>query len=82
MAASNSGVPGTRPDRTGDRLYSRYDLLLSVIPAAFLVALVVSLVSPLPVTTLLAVASIVGAFAVADGLFVNPPDGPEGGTIQ
>jgi len=75
MAASNS--PGTTGvEATGDRL-SRYDLLLLVIPATFLVALVASQVSSFGLSTLLAAASVVAALAVADGLFVNPPRGPD-----
>lgn len=78
MATSTSGARRTRENRSGDRRLTRYDLQLLVIPAAFLVALVVSQVSALPTSGLLAVASLVGALAVADGLFLNPPAGPDG----
>jgi len=61
----------TTVERTDDGL-SRYDLLLLVIPAAFLVAFAASQVSPFDVTTLMVPASVVGALAVADGLFLNP----------
>ncbi|WP_436926905.1 hypothetical protein [Halosimplex amylolyticum] len=66
----------TRPTREhsiADRRLSRYDLLLLVIPAAFLLALVGSTVSSIPTSAFVAGASIVGGLAVADGLFVNPP---------
>ncbi|WP_164471709.1 hypothetical protein [Halosimplex salinum] len=59
---------------TADRRLSRYDLLLLVIPAAFLFALVGSTVSSFPLSAFMAAASVVGALAVADGLFVNPPE--------
>lgn len=72
MATSDrTGLP--REHRSIDRRLSRYDLLLLVIPAAFLLALVGSTVSGLPLSALMAAASLVGALAVADGLFVNPP---------
>jgi len=75
MATSNG--PRTTPvERTDDRL-SRYDLLLLVIPAAFLAALVVSQVSSFDLSTMLVPASVVGALAVADGLFRNPPLRPD-----
>lgn len=70
MATSNR--PPTGRTRTSDGL-TRYDLLLLVIPATFLVALVASQVSSFGLSTLLAAASVVGAIAVVDGLFVNPP---------
>jgi hypothetical protein len=65
----------TGEHRTAGRQLSRYDLLLLVIPAAFLLALVGSTVSSLPTRVFVAGASVVGALAVADGLFVNPPGG-------
>jgi hypothetical protein len=52
---------------------TRYDLLLLAIPTTVFVALLVAQVSPLSVSTSLDGASLVGAVAVADGLFVNPP---------
>ncbi|QLH77145.1 hypothetical protein HZS55_07480 [Halosimplex rubrum] len=63
----------TREHSAAGGRFSRYDLLLLVIPAAFLLALVGSIVSPLPARVFVAGASVVGALAVADGLFVNPP---------
>ena len=72
MAANNSD-PRLTGLRTADRPLTRYDALLLVIPAAFVLALAVAQVSQFGVSTLLAAASLVGAVAVADGLFVNPP---------
>jgi hypothetical protein len=75
MATSNR--PRTTPvERTDDGL-SRYDLLLLVIPAAFLVAFVASQLSSFGLTTLMVPASVVGALAVADGLFLHPPRRPD-----
>jgi len=78
MATSNSGVRRTRENRSSDRRLTRYDVQLLAIPAAFLVALVVSQLSTLPTPGVMAVASLVGAVVVADGLFVNPPVRPNG----
>lgn len=52
---------------------SRYDLLLWIIPAAFLLALVVSLVLSTPMERTFVAASVVGVLALFDGLFRNPP---------
>jgi len=73
MATSDRTLHG-REHSTRDRRFSRYDLLLLVIPTAFLLALVGSTVSSLPISSLMVGASLVGAVAVADGLFVNPPN--------
>ena len=73
MATSNGDPIDVPRDGAGDRTLSRYDLLLLVIPVAFVLALVVSQVSSLPASTVLGAASLVGALAVADGLFLNPP---------
>jgi hypothetical protein len=75
MAASNPDVQ--RTNRTDGRTFSRYDLVLLVIPATFVFALAVAQVSSFPVSTVLAAASLVGALAVVDGLFINPPRGPD-----
>ncbi|WP_415380353.1 hypothetical protein [Halosimplex sp. TS25] len=71
--ATSDRTRTTREHSTADRRLSRYDLLLLVIPAAFLLALAGSTVSSVPTSALVAGASIVGALAVADGLFRNPP---------
>lgn len=54
---------------------SRYDLLLLVVPLAFAVALPGSYALGASSRVALVAASFVGALAVADGLFVNPPRG-------
>jgi len=72
MATSGrTGRP--REHSTASDGLSRYDLLLLVIPAAFLLAFAGATVSALPTRPFVAAASVVGALAVADGLFVNPP---------
>ncbi|PSP82449.1 hypothetical protein BRC83_09100 [Halobacteriales archaeon QS_1_68_17] len=52
---------------------SRYDLLLAFLPTLFVVALLVGHLLSVPPRTTLGVASVFGAFAVADGMFWNPP---------
>jgi hypothetical protein len=68
-ASTNSGLPRQRDRSTP----SRYDLLLAVIPAAFLIALLANVAFSVPLRTALPAGSIVGAAALADGLFFNPP---------
>ncbi|MFB6119288.1 hypothetical protein [Halosegnis sp.] len=52
---------------------SRYDLVLAVVPVAFLLAVGGGLLSSVPLHAAMAVGSLVGAAAVADALFVTPP---------
>jgi hypothetical protein len=52
---------------------SRYDIVLWVIPLAFLLALVAATVLSTPTEIPLVAASVVGALALFDGLFRNPP---------
>ncbi|MGQ3412684.1 hypothetical protein ACT4ML_10550 [Natrinema sp. LN54] len=52
---------------------SRYDLLLGVVPLAFAVALVAATVLGVSVVQALSVAAGVGAFAVIDACYLNPP---------
>ena len=75
MAASNPDARTTEGTSRG-RTLTRYDLVLLVIPATFVLALAAAQVSPFRVSTLLAAASLVAGLAMADGLFVNPPRGP------
>lgn len=72
--ATSDRTRHVREHSTADSRFSRYDLLLLVIPTAFLLAFVGSTMTSLPVSTLMAAASMVGALAVADGLFRNPPN--------
>lgn len=76
MATRRTDARPTERGTTGDRPVTRYDLLLFAIPVPFVLAVLVAQVAPFGVTQLLAVASLVGALAVVDGLFVNPPSGP------
>lgn len=55
------------------RRLSRYDLVLVLIPAAFCFAAVASRLASVPTHVTLAGAATVGALALFDGLFVNPP---------
>lgn len=56
-------------------LASRYDLVLAVIPTAFVVALLVGNLLSVSARVALVSASVVGALAVLDALFLNPPTG-------
>lgn len=57
------------------RSVSRYDLVLAVIPLAFLLSGLAGVALSVPPHLWLAGGSVVGALAVADALFRNPPRG-------
>lgn len=71
--ATTPSRDGRVDDPTDGRGLSRYDLVLAVIPAAFLAGILVSAVAGLPPRLGLVGAGVVGALALADGLFLNPP---------
>jgi hypothetical protein len=52
---------------------SRYDLVLAVIPAAFLLALLSTVLLSVPLRTTLPASSLVGVLALTDTLYLNPP---------
>jgi len=52
---------------------SRYDIILVAIPSAFLAALLIGQVLSLPMQATVVVGAALGALAVVDALFVNPP---------
>ncbi|MFA9417066.1 hypothetical protein [Natrinema sp. HArc-T2] len=56
----------------------RYDLLLGLIPAAFLVVFLASRLLALPPEATALGGSVIAALALLDGLFVRPPMGPAG----
>lgn len=68
-----------RPDELSTNEHStvaaitRHDLVLAVIPSAFIVAMLVGQVVSLSTQASVALASIVGALALFDALFLNPP---------
>lgn len=68
--------------RTVDRLprASRYDLVLAVIPAAFLFGALAGTTSSVPTTAAVSAASVVGGLAMLDALFLNPPRRPSAGS--
>ena len=70
----------TVPSGLDDRLpeFGRYDLLLAIIPLAFLAALLASRLLGVPLETSMVAASVVGGLAVLDGLFLRPPSGLQG----
>ncbi|RQH00972.1 hypothetical protein [Natrarchaeobius oligotrophus] len=51
----------------------RYDFVLGVVPVAFAVALVASNVTGLSTTGAVLAASVVGALAIVDACYLNPP---------
>lgn len=53
--------------------FSHYDFVLAVIPLAFLASLLLGSVAPVSLNVAVAGASVLGAFALCDALFVNPP---------
>lgn len=55
----------------------RYDLVLAVIPSAFIIALFVGQLLSLPVRVSTLVAAVVAGLAVYDALFVHPPTGSD-----
>lgn len=57
---------------------SRYDLVLAVVPVAFLLALLVGGVVGVPTRVAVTTAAAVAALALIDGLFLNPPRPPVG----
>jgi hypothetical protein len=57
---------------------SYYDLVLAVIPIAFLTSVLVGHLLPVSTRTALVAAAVVGGLAVADALFFNPPIRPDG----
>jgi len=52
---------------------SRYDIILVAIPLAFLAALLTGQILSLPMQATVVVGAALGALAVVDALFVNPP---------
>lgn len=68
---SDSTVERTGRGPVGDP--SRDDLVLAVIPVAFLAAVFAGAVGPVSYTAAMRAAALVGVLVVADALFVNPP---------
>lgn len=75
MSESDGTVRGIvrRVCESGAASLSRYDLVLAVVPAAFLLGLLAGQVLPVPTRSGLTAASVVGAALIADGLFRRPP---------
>lgn len=59
---------------------SRHDIVLAVIPVAFLIGLVAAGVAGVPPQVALGAAGGVGVLALVDGLFLNPPRRPRVGS--
>ena len=52
---------------------SRYDLLLALVPLAFVLALLVHVVAGVSMLTAVAGGAVIGLVVLVDALFVNPP---------
>lgn len=81
MATSDNSAEAMPNHATGQSRFqpTRYDLVLAIIPSVFIVAVLIGHVLSLPPRLSVFGASLLGALAVADALFVNPPrtgDGP------
>lgn len=61
------------------RRASRYDLVLALIPAAFLLAAIAGSTLPVSSTTAVLAAGLLSGMAIVDALFLNPPRGPAAG---
>ena len=71
---SASGRGGRRrPDASSPVSVSRYDAVLALIPAIFLLAIGAVILFGVPIPTALAAASVLSVAAVVDALFLNPP---------
>lgn len=75
MASTNDETATGTDDR---RHLSRYDLVLAVIPAAFLLASVLGYLVSAPTHVAMAGATAVGLLALVDGMFLNPPQSGSG----
>lgn len=60
-------------DRPVELTVSRYDLVLAVIPAVFVVAVLLGHLLPVSPRTAITGAALLGVLAMVDALFVNPP---------
>lgn len=72
MAVSDKGDERYGTDGRPGR-FTRYDLVLTVIPVAFLLAGIASQLTPVAPRTMLAAAALVCALGLVDALFVHPP---------
>lgn len=70
--SDSAGISSTLGGLVRPRL-SRYDLVLGVIPVAFLLSGILTTILGLSVQTAIVLASVVCLVAIVDGLFVNPP---------
>lgn len=59
--------------RLRDLQVSRYDLVLAVIPAVFVLAALAGTLLSLPPEAAVAAASLLGVVAMVDAMFLNPP---------
>lgn len=78
MTSTTDGPYGRRraPPANGETTtvpLSRYDLVLALIPVAFLLAVVAGTVLSVSIPTAIAGASLLGLAAIVEGVYRNPP---------
>jgi hypothetical protein len=73
MLDSDFSEPESPVDRLLPESLSRYDLTLAVIPAAFVLSLLARQLFTISSHAAVMAASLVGALALVDGLFLHPP---------
>lgn len=71
-------LPGFARLRRTVSATSRWDLLLAIIPLAFASAATASTALGVPLEAGMLAASVIGLFALVDGLFLRPPNGLQG----
>jgi len=71
-----SSVDRPRSNVGDRRRLSRYDLVLAAVLAAFLLGLLAVGLADVPLRVAMSSAAAVGALALVDGLFLNPPRRP------
>ncbi|MFP9190968.1 hypothetical protein [Natronosalvus vescus] len=69
---------GIDPQTRHGRSISRHDLVLASIPLAFLAMGLVSVVFDVRFETAMLSASLIGLFAMVDGMVLRPPNGHGG----
>jgi hypothetical protein len=69
-------MSGSESVYTNASSVSRYDLVLAVIPCAYLSSILVERLLAVDLHVGLTVASLVGTLALLDAVLINPPRGP------
>lgn len=73
---TNSSSDRSKIEANAPHRLTRYDLVLAVIPTAFLLGLLATGLAGVPPRVAMGSAAAIGALALVDGLFLNPPRPP------